>query len=1059
MSCGASLSAAAPQERRTVSILFADLVGFTERSDTADPEDVRRTLVPFHERAKKAIERFGGTLDKFIGDAAMGVFGAPLAHEDDPERAVRAALELLEASTEEHPIRVAVNTGEAVVTMGAGPQVGEAVAGDVVNTASRLQSAAPPGGLVIGELTWTAVRDRFETRTLPPFTAKGKAEPIAVWQVVGLREDAPVMPVAPLVGRGPELALLGEVVDRARQLSRPQLVTVVSEPGIGKSRVLQELRARVDDDVTWLAGACAPYGEANALAPLAEVVLDLAGVAGERDAAVVEGALEALVGRLEPATSERTWLCTRLAALADASSDPATAQLALAEVAAASARVLSLAANAAPVVVAIEDLHWSEPVLRRVLNAIVDDADCAVVVLTTARPELFDLDAGWGGGRANSVTIELAALTEAESMELVDSLLEATVRGAHPEVLANVGGNPLFAVEFVRMLILEGPADEIPLSVQAVIGARLDSVGPERRAMVQDAAVIGSRFWPEALAAVGELEPVAVRASLNDLVRRGLLVRSQMSSIDGLAEYNFEHGLIREVAYARLPRIARARKHAAVGVWLDGVVGDQIDRFAEPLANHFEQAVLLAREAGEHEEAERWCERAGDALFTAGTVALRLDPSSALDRFERALAVIPPDDPRYAETLAHSALAGRRSGRLDHEEVLRRHQRTVEFHRARGDSVAEARAHASVAGQLMALARPEEARAHLSTAEQLLREVPEDPEELAHVRAWLAEEQMFAGNPGPAREFADQALSTGAASDQTTIMALHIRGDSRIALGDSEGIEDLVEALARAEAIGAVSEIVTSHSYLADREWQVEGPAVALARLDAGSALADRRGAYSQGTWTKVAALELLYELGRWDELLERAAPLAADGRMDVSLMVAIDLWSSAVRLRRGQDVGDLAAELEGARAVEELQALAPALALAALAAHRLGDADRAAELTKEYETATRGKAAMYRSEWAPPMARLAVTLGRDDVAEDLVHFADRATPRDVLLMDTADAIVAADGVAPGVWAALEERWAAYGCPYEQAMAALASGDPEAALRGRALLEGLRVPV
>ena len=166
-----------------MTILFVDLVGFTERSDTADPEDVRRTLVPFHEQAKAAIERYGGHLDKFIGDAAMGVFGAPVTHEDDPERAVRAALELVAASDGGHPIRVAVNTGEAVVSMGTGPQVGEAVAGDVVNTASRLQSAAPPGGVVIGELTWIAVRDRFETEEREPFTAKGKAEPIRVWEV------------------------------------------------------------------------------------------------------------------------------------------------------------------------------------------------------------------------------------------------------------------------------------------------------------------------------------------------------------------------------------------------------------------------------------------------------------------------------------------------------------------------------------------------------------------------------------------------------------------------------------------------------------------------------------------------------------------------------------------------------------------------------------------------------------------------------------------------------------------------------------------------------------
>ena len=217
-------------------------MGFTERSDAADPEDVRRTLVPFHERAQEAIVRFGGTLDKFIGDAAMGVFGAPVEHEDDAERAVRAAFDLLEMSEGAHPIRVAVNTGEAVVSMGSGPQVGEAVAGDVVNTTSRMQAAAPPGGIVIGELTWLAVRDRFETEALDAFTAKGKADPIRLWRVVGERTAVADRPTAPLVGRRRELDLLRETVSRARDERCAQLVTVVAEPGIGKSRLIAELR-------------------------------------------------------------------------------------------------------------------------------------------------------------------------------------------------------------------------------------------------------------------------------------------------------------------------------------------------------------------------------------------------------------------------------------------------------------------------------------------------------------------------------------------------------------------------------------------------------------------------------------------------------------------------------------------------------------------------------------------------------------------------------------------------------------------------------------------------
>jgi len=316
MACGASLTVAA-EERRIVSILFADLVGFTERSDAADPEDVRRTLVPFHERAKAAIERYGGTLDKFIGDAAMGVFGAPLEHEDDPERAVRAAFELIAASAGDHPIRVAVNSGEAVVRMGTGPQVGEAVAGDVVNTASRMQSAAAPGEVVIGEVTWLAVRDRFATEELDPFTAKGKAEPLRVWRVTGERESEQDRPAAPLIGRKRELQQLRATLTRAADERCGQLVTIVAEPGIGKSRLIGELHERVRDEVTWLDGACAPYGDANALAAVHAVVRELVGLGAGDDAARVNDALAALIARAEPAESERAWLRSRLSMLAD----------------------------------------------------------------------------------------------------------------------------------------------------------------------------------------------------------------------------------------------------------------------------------------------------------------------------------------------------------------------------------------------------------------------------------------------------------------------------------------------------------------------------------------------------------------------------------------------------------------------------------------------------------------------------------------------------------------------------------------------------------------------
>jgi tetratricopeptide (TPR) repeat protein len=328
----------------------------------------------------------------------------------------------------------------------------------------------------------------------------------------------------------------------------------------------------------------------------------------------------------------------------------------------------------------------------------------------------------------------------------------------------------------------------------------------------------------------------------------------------------------------------------------------------------------------------------------------------------------------------------------------------------------------------------------------------------------MAEERMFAGLPGPAAELAGKALENGEANELTAIMALHIRGDSRIALGDPDGIDDLQDALARSQALGSVSDVVTSFSYLADREWQVAGPGPAIELLDEASALSDRRGAFSQGSWTKVAALELLYELGRWDEALTRAEPLASDARLDESLRVTIDIWTGYVQLRRGKYNDDVEELLTRARFAAELQVLAPALAMAAEGAAMRGDPERALELLRELDEATVGHAAMYRSDVGPSVVRTAVAIDRRDVAERFVERSETVTMRDHIFMETSSALVreaAGDADAP-TWADLEQRWLAYGNRYEQGLAARTvgrlTGDDDATARGLELLSDLGVP-
>jgi hypothetical protein len=330
------------------------------------------------------------------------------------------------------------------------------------------------------------------------------------------------------------------------------------------------------------------------------------------------------------------------------------------------------------------------------------------------------------------------------------------------------------------------------------------------------------------------------------------------------------------------------------------------------------------------------------------------------------------------------------------------------------------------------------------------------------VHAWLAEERMFAGLPGPAAEFASKALEGDEANEGTAIMALHIRGDSRIALGDPDGIDDLQEALARSQALGSVSDVVTSFNYLADREWQVSGPAPAIELLDEASALADRRGAFSQGSWTKVAALELLYELGRWDEAMTRAEPLAMDVRLDESLLVTIDVWTGYIHLRRGKFSDDPDDLLRRARIAAELQVLAPALTLAAECSS--ADPKKVIALLQEWDASTVGHAAMYRSDVVPSVVRTALDAGAADLAAGFVERCERITMRDHIFVDTAAALVrdAAGDADAAAWADLEERWRIYGNRYEQALAARTfgrmTGDDGARARAADLLNDLGVP-
>jgi class 3 adenylate cyclase len=692
------------EERKVVSVLFCDLVGFTDRSDRADPEDVRATLRPYHARVRREIERFGGTVEKFIGDAVMAVFGAPVAHEDDAERAVRSALRILGAIDELNEqeglglaVRAAVDTGEAVVTVGARPEEGEGiVAGDVVNTASRLQQSAPVGGIVVGELTRRATRDQIEYEELAPVAVKGKAAPVANWRVVGARGRYGVaveQPVATqFIGREDELALLRQTYARTLRDSSVQLVTVTGEPGVGKSRLVAELRSFVDEQpeiVSWRQGRCLPYGEGITFWALGEIIKSQAGILESDRPEQAAEKLDASVGAVVDDLADREWLKSKLAPLVGLSGAEEMQTATQTELFTAWRRFLEAMAEARPLVLVFDDLHWADEPMLQFIEHLVDwSIDVPLLVVCTARPELYERAPGWGGGKRNSTTIGLSPLSGEETARLISALLAQAVLPADTQaaLLERSGGNPLYAEEFARMLTDRGILDRrgralhvgaegeipVPETVQALIAARLDTLSGERKSLLQDAAVLGKVFWAGALAAMGGVDELEVEQGLHELARKELVRPSRISSVASQAEFAFWHLIVRDVVYAQIPRAARAGKHRAAAEWIERISADRVPDHAELLVHHYGEAFELARTAGTADDAARLEEPLRRFLVMAGDRAMGLDVPKAEAYYRRALELLPSGHRDHPKTLMKLAWSERFSGRRGVDETLQK---------------------------------------------------------------------------------------------------------------------------------------------------------------------------------------------------------------------------------------------------------------------------------------------------------------------------------------------------------------------------------------------------
>jgi class 3 adenylate cyclase/tetratricopeptide (TPR) repeat protein len=1065
------------EERRVVSILFVDLVGFTERSDRADPEDVRRTLLPFHARAKADIERFGGTLDKFIGDAVMGVFGAPVAHDDDPVRAVRAALTVI-ASMEELrrtdpdlAVRVAVNTGEAMVSFGEGPQVGEAVAGDVVNTASRMQGLAPHGSVVIGESTLRAVRGAFEVEALPPATVKGKAEPLRVWRVMGERTSPAETEAPAFVGRRHELRLLAQLFDRVVESSTGHLVTVVGDPGMGKTRLVDEVRDATEAGARWLTGRCLPYGESVTFAPVADVVREVAGAAAADEPAAVVEALGSLAAGLGNDQDDGRRVLAVLQTIVGAQAGGgATGTITSVEVADVWSRVIASVAAAGPVVLRLEDVHWADEVLLDVIERVADAmSGRAVLVVCTARPELLERNTHWGAGRVNITSVGLAPLSRQETEELLSDPLarprmSETMREA---LLERSGGNPLYALEFVRMAgermepTLSG---SMPETVQAVIAARLDGIPEGPRQLVQDASVVGAEFWPGALAALSGAAPDVVQEHVADLVRRGLVRPAPDSAIEGQRQFAFGHALIREVAYTRLTRAQRATRHLAAARWIERSAGDRVEERTDWLARHYAEAAELGVAGGAPDVADAAREPAITWLLASGDVAGRLDAGRAFSLYQRAADLAEPGSRAKARAIAQVALTGRRSGLMDSPTVMRAFEEALAIMQRVGEPSEVADTMIRISSQAAAMGDSKRSADVLGEAVRILEREPPGPV-LARAYAYEAEKEMFGGHVSNALEFADRALTMARewGRDDVVIMALHIRGDSLCSSGDPRGLDDLREALRMSKETGSGSDVVTSNDYLAEWMSAIQGPKGAIEQYEEGIAIADRRGVVAQGQWTRAGSLASLFELGRWDDVERRCHELldGPPGVLDATVESASHTMLARVAVHRGRtpDTEHVERLLALARPIDELQALSPALVVAILASCAAGDTPAAAAYLEEFAEITRDAAREWRMSQLAEVVRLALWAGRDDVVRDLMAGGDdRATLRgSVNLLSARAAIAEAAGDVAGALALFDEAarsWKEYANPLEEAYALLGrarcGGEEAASDRSRA---------
>lgn len=1021
------------EDRRQVSVLFIDIVDFTAYTESADPEQARSLQHAYFTTVRRLVHQYGGVVEKYIGDAVMALFGAPVATDNDALRCVRAGLELQRILTRQpagpHPplnFRVGVATGEALVDLSATHDGGQAfVTGDVVNTASRLQALAPPAGVVVDEATWAATCHEMEYADQPPVTLRGRSAVSRIWLALRAQpqRDLYTAELTPMVNRDHERGLLVNALHRTVNERTPQLVTVFGSAGVGKSRLLRELSryaARLPGPrVTWLVGQCPPFGENVAYAALADIVKSWVGVPDSDDGTARWDRLRQRLSRLSDPLSVR--LAEAIGPLIGVPGE----RLTPGETEASWRRFLLALASTGPTVLVFEDMHWADqPMLNFVEQLGAAARGLPLLVIATARPELRERQPAWASTISGAMSISVPPMHDAEIGTLYSLLFgqSALPLAARAPLIEFADGNPLYAQEYARMLMDGGllnpsgpdirldPAGGhgMPRTVQAVIANRLDLLDSTDRAVLQSAAVVGVQFWPGPVAAALGRPAEWVEHALDRLQRRDLVYEQPSSTMPGQPEYRFRHILVRDVCYQRLPRAERVVRHQHTADWLEQLHDGRQNDLAEVLANHRWAAHEIARTVGI--DAAPYAPAARAALHRAARRAYELHAlDTAATLIGRALALDPSPDPGLELFAAELALYRDGDAFLvagGTERLTRLANQLADA----GDRTGAARGWTLLATAAWSRADRSETLRCLDRAIGIYADLP-DSQEKAGALLELARVHMLNAETEPA------CTAARAAAELAERLRLHeVRANARITLAVARYLSGVEEAYAELTEITEhcrAERLASRRRAVQNLAWalQEEGDLTGSMRLVDEQRSIDLGGEHSLATsfadqWTRS------YYAGDWVAALEMAAESTRRPTAEWDLhIVAVSGWMRALRAEREPGGGPDRVEqvLAAARRSGFHRVLRSTLAHAALCRALEGRRPEAMRLLIELDEDWRRTRMIPFAEWVPAVGHVAAVLGGDAarLVRDLLRQAPRATPWALAAGHVADATLA----------------------------------------------------